>query len=179
MSGRSQCPVRHNISQDLTDSDQLRDEIREVFPSIVFHGLVTPCDCEECWGYRTALSEKSWDQIPRSFVTRTCSPALLTREAFVAFLPIYLLGALDDLSEHNTVLEFTVYCLSPHAPREPHEVPKNSKRLRAYAKAMTNEQIQAVRHFLMYVGANASNSDWFKPFIQVAMDLVWHSEALQ
>jgi len=92
----------------MTDQ-QLRDQIREAFPAARFDGSITSCDCDECTAIRRELGHKRWDEISTAFLDSTCSPTLLTPEAFHAFLPAYLLRALDDLSRHAIVLEFTVY----------------------------------------------------------------------
>src|ERR1700730_2045732 len=99
-------------------AQQLRDQIRLAFPATQFYGPITSCDCEECTDIREELRHKRWDEISIAFLDRTCSPTLLTPEAFNAFLPAYLLRALDDLSEYSVVVEFTVYSLCPNDPDE-------------------------------------------------------------
>ena len=69
---------------------------------------------EECTGIREELRHKRWDEVPVTSLDLTYSPTLLTPEAFNAFLPAYLLRALDDLSRHSVVVEFTVYSLCPN-----------------------------------------------------------------
>lgn len=97
----------------MTESE-LREEIRATFPSETFHGTVTECKCEECTDISTYLRGRAWTDVSDEFVRLTCSPNLLTNEAFHAFVPAYLLRALDGLTErHDVVLEFTIYNLTP------------------------------------------------------------------
>jgi hypothetical protein len=41
------------------------------------------------------------------------------------------------------------------------------------AAAMTLDQVEAVRSFLMFVGAHAANPEWLRQFIEAAVQLVW------
>ena len=79
------------------DAQKVRNQIREAFPATQFDGPITSCDCEECTHIREELRHTRWDEISTAFLDLTCSPTLLTPEAFHAFLPAYLLRALDDL----------------------------------------------------------------------------------
>jgi hypothetical protein len=108
----------------------------------------------------------------------TCSPALLTPEAFNAFLPAYLLRALDDLPEHCAVVEFTVYSLCPNQPEENGQDERRDyedgvNRLLQNARLMSPPQIQAIRGFLSFVQENAGNAEWLRPFIIDALKKVW------
>jgi hypothetical protein len=87
---------------------ELRDQIRQAFPATPFDRPITICDCDECMDFRMELPHKRWDEISTAFLDFTCSPVLPTPEAFTAFLPAYLLRALDDLSQGIVVTEFTV-----------------------------------------------------------------------
>lgn len=90
----------------------LRDQIRLAFPVAPFDGPITVCDCEECMEISNALRGKCWDEVSAEFLHLSCSPVLLTAEAFCAFLPAYLLRALEDIERRTVVLEFTVCSLS-------------------------------------------------------------------
>jgi hypothetical protein len=159
-------------------AQQLRNQIRQAFPATEFYGPITACDCEECTHIRNELRHKRWDEISAGFLDLTCSATLLTPEAFNTFLPAYLLRALDNLSRHNVVTEFTVYSLCPndaleneqdaHAGREDEE-----SRLLPRAKLMSPAQIQAIRAFLVFVEENAADGEWFRPFISRALETVW------
>jgi hypothetical protein len=41
------------------------------------------------------------------------------------------------------------------------------------AAAMTLDQVEAVRSFLMFVGAHGANPEWLRQFIEAAVQLVW------
>ena len=148
---------------------ELRDQIRSAFPAAAYYGQITVCDCGECTYIREGLRQKRWDEISAKFVDFTCSPVLLTEEAFCAFLPAYLLRALDDLTSSAIVLELTVYsvCLS-----NDDDLPRMVLR----ARLMTPVQIEAIRAFLEFVGENAADADWFRPFIRDALDKIWVTE---
>ncbi len=154
-------------------ADEIKDRIRGAFPAVAFNGVVTDCNCEECTDIRLALEEKRWDEVPREFIDFTCSPALLTPEAFCAFLAAYMLRALDLVSQSDgNVVEFTVYSLIPGNDQEPYEVCKVEWRLRL-ARLMNAEQIQAVRRFLLFVTENSAHAEWLERFIRRALDEVW------
>ena len=161
-------------------AQQVRNQIREAFAATPFEGPITSCDCEECTDIREHLRHKRWDEISTAFLDSTCSPVLLTPEAFKAFLPAYLLRSLDDLSLHRVVVEFTVYSLCPAKPEENspkmlvgHEDGLN--RLLQRARLMSPLQIQTIRAFLAFVEENAGDAEWFRPFIEGALGEVWLS----
>src|ERR1700733_9291914 len=111
---------------DPEELDRIRDQIRGAFPSMEYHGPITSCDCDECKEIREALWHKRWDEVPTSLIDLTCSPTLLTPEAFRAFLPAYMLRALDNLMDERVVLEFTVYSLCPD-PEPDNEIAREVK----------------------------------------------------
>lgn len=160
------------------NAQDLTDQIRLAFPATEFLGPITSCDCEGCMGIRAELPHKRWDRVPAWFLDLTCSPTPLEPEAFNAFLPAYLLRALDDLSGRTVVLEFTVYSLCPNAPEEDgaeehsdHE--DRMRRLVDRARLMSRDQIEAVRSFLVFVRENASDAACLRPFIASALPQVW------
>src|SRR5438445_124700 len=95
------------------NAQQLTQDIRSAFDPVVSTGPITSCNCDECLAIQRELENKRWDEVPNEFVDFTLSPTLLSPRAFVAFLPAYLLRALNDLSRRGRVLEFTISCLSP------------------------------------------------------------------
>src|SRR6266436_3269447 len=151
---------------------ELREQIRLAFPATLFYGPITSCDCEECKDIQQELRHKRWDEIPAEFLDLTCSPMLLTPEAFNAFLPAYILRALDDLSRHAVVVEFTVYSLCPGDPQEdgPEVGARRVSDLLERARLMSAAQIQAIRAFLVFIQENASDAEWFRPFITIALE---------
>jgi hypothetical protein len=54
------------------------------------------------WEISTEVLRANYDALP-----------LLTPQAYHYYLPAYLLAALENLKPHDSILEFTVYSLSP------------------------------------------------------------------
>ena len=97
-------------------------------------------------------------------------------EAFAAFLPAYLLRALDDLEGRTVVLEFTTYSLSPYdSDGDVERQKRNIQRLVTRARVMTVAQIGAVRDFLQFVSVHAKRADCFQPFLEAALEEVWRT----
>jgi hypothetical protein len=158
--------VKRMLDQELS---ALREQIRSAFPPAPFYGPVTDCNCAECADIATELQRQRWDDVPAKFIDFTCSPVLLGPAAFQAFLPAYLLRALDDLSQHSVVVEFTVYCLCPDVGDET-EVDRDFQQaklnlLRERAAKMTPAQTEAIRSFLKFVKDNAGDGEWLGRFI--------------
>jgi hypothetical protein len=163
----------------LSELQELREQIRSAFPASPFSGTITSCSCDECAYLRNELSPKRWDEVPTDFLDFTCSPNLLGPDAKRAFVPAYMLRALDDLSGDRTVMEFTVYSLCPGDSEWDGRHPElfqgedGLAELRGLAQGMTTAQIQAIREFLLFVRDKASNGAWLRPFIDSALDKVW------
>jgi hypothetical protein len=122
--------------------EKVRNDIRAAFPPTAYYGPITACDCEECSQLREELRHKPWDEVSTDIIDLTCSPTLLTPEAFHAFLPAYMLRGLDDLIGKRVVLEFTMYSLCPDP--EPDDETANQKkelRLRTRSSLMTPAQV--------------------------------------
>lgn len=157
---------------------ELRDRIHAAFIATPFFDPITDCDCEECTDIREELRHKRWDEISKEFLDSTCSPTRLTPEAFRAFLPAYLLRALDNLDRRSIVVEFTVYSLCPNEPEEngqddDGDYEHKMSRLLQRARLMSPPQVQTIRAFLTFVQENAENAEWFRPFIARALEKVW------
>jgi hypothetical protein len=158
-------------------AQHLRDQIRQAFPATPFDGPITICDCDECTDFRKEFRHKRWDEISNAFLDFTCSPVLLTPEAFTAFLPAYMLRALDDLSPQAVVAELTIYSLCPNYLEENGEESSSNEykmnRLLQSAELMAPEQIQAIREFLVFMQENAGDGHVFRPIITSALERVW------
>jgi hypothetical protein len=158
-----------------SELEQLREQIREAFQPSRFYGSVTTCDCQECVDLRTALSSKRWDELPIPFLDHTCSPTLLTAEAFQAFVPAYMLRALDHLTGERAVLEFTVYSLCP-ADQETdggHATQYKDHYLKERAALMMPAQVEAIRSFLLFVAAHAKDRECLQSFVYPALENIW------
>ncbi len=105
----------------------LRDSVPRVFPSFVYQGAVTRFDGEwlpelteenailddDKFLYEELLG-RQWTEVPRDVVHAI--PALfvlLTHEALVAFLPAWIMGALEAINGKNEVREYFIYAFSP------------------------------------------------------------------
>ncbi len=155
------------MSRRMDALEQLREQIRLAFPATQYFGPITPCDCDECSEIRDGLNHKQWDEVPQEFLDFTGNPTLLTPEAFVAFLPAYLLRALDDLNPHGAVLGLTVYSLTL-CPEE-WQVRRMFERIRL----MTVAQVQAVRAFLKFAQENSGDPKWNRSEFAHALEKIW------
>ncbi|HEX3747060.1 MAG TPA: DUF6714 family protein [Bryobacteraceae bacterium] len=140
----------------------LRAAITLAFPPVLFPGAVTPAD-EEKWAeeldedldLRDSLRGRSWPQVTSELIDRHAGGlALLTPEAFAAFLPAWLTRSLDQPSLENDVREFTVYTFCRFRQNEEPELTRvmdehYSRRLRQ----LTAVQLAVVKEFLNWVGA--------------------------
>ena len=159
---------------DDEELQRVRNEIRAAFPSKQYYGPITACDCDECKEIREELCNKRWDEIPTAFLDLTCSPTLLTPEAFRAFVAAYMIRGLDDLIGDRVVIEFTLYSLCPDLEPDD-ETAKQVKetRLRERAKLMIPAQVHAIRSFLTFAVGIAENRELFRPMVGGALDSIW------
>lgn len=146
--------------------ERLREQILAAFPAMQFVAPVTDCSCEECTEIIRNLQDKSWDQGEPAFIDFTCCPVLLTPEAFRAFLPAYLLRALDDLAGKTNVLEFTVYSLCPEETRD-------NPRIGERARLMSPTQVSAIREFLLYAARHTAEAEYLQPFVSAGLETIW------
>jgi hypothetical protein len=137
----------------------------------VFYGPITSCGCEECTHISEELRHKRWDEISPAFLNFTCSPTLLTPKAFNAFLPAYLLLALNGFSRHSVAGDFTVYSLCPNDGDDNGQ--QHLGWIVQRAQLMSPAQIQVIRAFLTFVQENAGSGEWFRRFITNILEKVW------
>lgn len=119
---------------------------------------------------RNALDGQRWDEVPTAFLDLTCSPALLSADAFLAFLPLTCFEAW--MNGERVVLEFTVYCLCPSTINR-ESSPSAKQRLEERAALMTPVQVQAIRSFVLFVVSCAKNGERFKRGVDLALDSIW------
>src|SRR5438270_12079349 len=99
----------------LINSDGFRQMLRAAFPPVPFGGLVTIHKCDEGRELLSELPGKTWTEVPSSFIAEnSLSLPLLEPDALVAFLPAWLIHAVEKLDQDNQVLEFTLYFLAPN-----------------------------------------------------------------
>ena len=105
----------------------LRDSVPRIFPPVVYQGPVTRFDgawLQELTEENAILDDdkflyeellgRQWTEVPRDVVHAI--PALfvlLTHEALVAFLPAWIMCALEDINGENEVREYFIYLFSP------------------------------------------------------------------
>jgi hypothetical protein len=88
------------LSVALTE-EELRRIIAGAFPAERFWGDAIECSCEECREISRELRGKTWDEPADPFLDETWAPMLLTPRATAAFLPAWLLRALDQSPERG------------------------------------------------------------------------------
>jgi hypothetical protein len=65
----------------------------------VVEGVIAPHDCDECYALRAQLTGRVWDSIPAAFLdSNDGALPLLSQDAYVAFLPAWLMRAVRDPS---------------------------------------------------------------------------------
>ena len=96
----------------------LRKMICESFPDEKFDGMQFPGDGEELDDARElyyTLRNLKWSEVPEAFIRSYPSElGLLEHAEFVAFLPAWLLQALEDAGKANPVREYMIYMFDPH-----------------------------------------------------------------
>lgn len=78
----------------------LEQRLREVFPDRKVLGAIAQHDCGECRALRLRLENTTWSSVPGEFVKANDGALpLLTQDAYVAFLPAWMLQAAQNPSE--------------------------------------------------------------------------------
>lgn len=77
------------------------ERLMSTFPQRTVEGEIVPHDCAECSMIRKQLAGASWQEIPSEFMRENPDVLpLLSREAYVAYLPAWLRqGVLDPNGE--------------------------------------------------------------------------------
>jgi hypothetical protein len=109
------------LDDDQHFTQQFLAQIRGAFPDVPYEGLNTPADgktgedYDEHKALYDALHEKPWSKIPASFIQGNIHGlALLTPEAFVAYLPAWLRESLVNAE----LAEVLVYTFSPEPGKD-------------------------------------------------------------
>jgi hypothetical protein len=124
--------------------ESVRSSIQSAFPDFIYSGPITVADGKSGEDYDepealyNALHGRSWSEISASFIRgNPHGLVLLTAEAFVAYLPAWLI---EGLSEPE-VAEVMVYTFSPEDD--------NDQRLMEYRMlSMNSIQMKALSAFL-------------------------------
>lgn len=161
------------VTSMTADSLDVWTQIAEAFPPVLPRQPVTLCDCDECRDVQANLGNLRWNEVlPPALDKHFGSLPLLTDDAFQALLPAYLFRALDDLSEKNKILEWTLYTLCPLSEEDEAATRESDAKLRKRIPKFTDQQRSAVRAFLALASA-ASDLDGHHQAITRAISAVW------
>lgn len=150
------------------DLEPLKERIRLAFAeSAPFQGPVTRCDCEECSETRLALSGRRWQTVSPEFLKINYSPALIEAEALAAFLPAYLLNALDGYEVDEPSYEFMIYSLCPTPPKF-----SCNEKILATAAMLTASQREVVRDFIRLAPIQSSGA-FLQTFADYGLEHIW------
>jgi hypothetical protein len=137
----------------------LRESIRRAFPADTYTRRVTPHDdelsselredqaiLEEDQDLFRAFKGRNWTEVPKQFLESLPDGLpLLTDEAFVAFLPAWLVCSLENIDGENEVRNFVVYNFSPR----PEMVPDMTWFIKNRLQLLNPEQRRVVRSLLL------------------------------
>ena len=97
----------------------LHESIRRAFPAEPYSGKITsmdgdwPPELDDDEILYNALNGRRWTELPTHLLcAQPDGYELLTDNAFVAFLPAWLMYSLEDLTQENEVRDFIVYSFS-------------------------------------------------------------------
>ena len=130
----------------------LRESIRRAFPEEKYTGRITHYDDklddpeldEEKYLYE-GLKGKRWTEVPQQLLdSRPDGYALLTDEAFIAYLAAWLTRSLENIDSENEVRDFVVYAFSPKHDM----VPDTTDRVLHRLRALDPEQRETLRSLL-------------------------------
>jgi hypothetical protein len=105
------------MGEENTRGALLRESIHRAFPAEIYTGKVTINDGDLTRGemdeeqeLHDALKRRRWTEVPAELLRRQPDGyLLLTSEAYVAFLPAWLMYSLEDMDAENQVREFLGY----------------------------------------------------------------------
>jgi hypothetical protein len=104
------------------------------------------------------------------------SLSVLSSDAFVAFLPAWLLRSLNSLdTDQQKIREWTLYALAFSHDDEfddDNELPGKTNRLRRRYETPTPEQVGSIEHFLLLIRDHARLSEWDRKSINRTLPLL-------
>jgi hypothetical protein len=146
----------------------LRESIRRLFPAEPYTGKVTRYDGE--WAPEDdnkalldddqvlyeALNGRRWTEVPTQLLrNQPDGLPLLTDEAYVAFLPAWLMCSLENIHGQNEVRNFVVYNFAPRPEMMPDMTEFTVDRLRV----LNPEQRLAIRSLLAEFAKQEASSN--------------------
>jgi len=152
---------------DRKDAEDIQRKIKRAFPEAIFSGPITSVDglpnqeLDEQQALFSALRGRKWSEVPGSIIEGNPNGlVLLTDDAFQAFLPAWLIGALAQ----EEVLEMMLYLFSPESHTSLAMMNRRMQRL-------NSRQKEAIRALLLYC-AEAESSTFVKKQARKAIDYV-------
>lgn len=110
---------------------------------------ITECDCWECLELRERMSKMSERELDAKTLKSNLTLSLLSPEAFLFFLPAYVLFSIDNPRDESGIYEHTVNVLTP-GKDDDISATFYSLRLRLFTK----EQFQVILEFLNWVASD-------------------------
>lgn len=97
------------------DLEAYRKRVMKAFPPQAFYGLISTHDeYDDGIRLRNELRGKRWDQLSRQALFHgSIGLPLLEPDAWVAYLPAWLVRSMETFGEDSKILECTLYFLCP------------------------------------------------------------------
>ena len=137
------------------EQSHVADLIRTAFTGVPRPpaGNIAPHACEDCAALSAALAPYTAEALPDAVIEAEINALChLSPEAFVYYLPAYLLYGLRHFVYHHLPTEMALYTLLPRAEDEANE--EMADLMRSRLKSFTAEQIQAVDAYLRLAEAD-------------------------
>ena len=114
--------------------EEFKQDLIRAFPPGPFYGLVSTHDeCDDGIDLRRMLPGKRWDEVPADFIDFNSAPLpLMEHRALVAFLPAWLLRAMERLVEGSVLSEYTMYFFCPGSEDEGWEEERIAQLIRLF-----------------------------------------------
>lgn len=160
------------------DIEELRQSIRRAFPAQRFYGPITDgCKCDECAELADSLRDRSWDAIDDGTMeVQFGALPLLSRDAFSAFLPAWLMRSLDALdADEQKIREWTLYALALYYDSDEDDADElldKTNRLRWQYERLTPEQVNVIQQVLLQIRDRACISKWDRESIDLALPIL-------
>ena len=81
----------------MSKASEVEARLNAVFSQRIVAGVIASHDCEECEAIRRQLGGQTWESVPATFLDENDGALpLLSKDAYVAFLPAWLRRAVRD-----------------------------------------------------------------------------------
>jgi len=111
----------HPAMTGLKQRSLIAARIREAFDGVHRppEAMIAPHECDDCAAVRAAFAPFEWFNLPWTLIELyPCELNLLGPEAYVYYLPAYILYSLAHFTPYDIVTEMTVYTLAPTPDQE-------------------------------------------------------------